>query len=386
MTAEKLYGMLKFLDMLDTKLSLQKSLEAIVAALTNLVSSPAHPQYQSDLATALSTFETAADKLGTSITPSQYSAIKEIGGEEFFEPKIADRVKVSIQTNAMTPSVAKDFVQELATKRSTFLASVRGARQNLEKLGIKESPLQPNTADIAFLIPRDIFDNQLGSLAKELTFISRLMQDFNESLTGDAEHVEVEQLSSSVPTVTLMAAAGVISVIGTVINKFLEAWEKIEQIRRLRGELTEMGMRGAAVEELTEQITTTVDEVVEESTKLVIENYKGNEGRKQELDNAVRQDTRRLFGQIERGLTVEIRAGAVADKGADDTQKAALEAISNLSKTLEFPTIAREPILLGNGEILEGEIIKTIKTSKKTTVHKTVTSKKETHKNGKQDS
>jgi len=385
MTSEKLYGMLKFLDMLDTKLNLQKSLEAVVAALTNLVSSPAHPQYQSDLATALSTFENAAGKLGTSITPSQYSAIKEIGGEEFFDPKIADGVKEAIQTNAMMPSVAKDFAEGLATKRSTFLSTVRGARQNLEKLGIKDSAVQPNAADIAFLIPRDIFDNQLGALAKELTFISRLMQHFSEALTGKAEHVEVEELSSSVPTVTLIAAAGVISVIGTVINKFLEAWEKIEKIRRLRGELTEIGMRGAAVEELTDQITTTVDEVVEESTEIVIVNYTGDEGRKQELGNAIRQDARRLFGQIERGLTVEIRAGAAADKGDGDAQKAALETISNLSKTLEFPTIAREPMLLGNGEILEGEI-KTIKMSKKSTIHKTATSKKETRKNGKQDS
>ena len=92
-----------------------------------------------------------------------------------------------------------------------------------------------------------------------------------------------------------------------------------------------------------------------------------------------------MFGQIERGLTVELRAGAAADKGEGDAQKAALETISSLSKTLEFPTIAKEPMLLGNGEILEGEI-KTIKMSKKSTIHKTATSKKETRKNGKQDS
>jgi hypothetical protein len=50
MTSEKLYGLIKFLDTLDTKLGLQKSLEAVVTALTNLVTSPAQPQYQSDLA------------------------------------------------------------------------------------------------------------------------------------------------------------------------------------------------------------------------------------------------------------------------------------------------------------------------------------------------
>jgi len=114
-------------DTLDTKLTLQKSLETIVAALSNLVSSPAQPNYQSELASAIATFDTAAAKLAVSITPSQYAAIREIGGEELFDSTIADKVKNSIQTNAMTPSVAKDFVQDLATKgysRSHLTTSV----------------------------------------------------------------------------------------------------------------------------------------------------------------------------------------------------------------------------------------------------------------------
>jgi len=382
MTSQKLYATLKFLEALDSKHGLQKSLEAIVQALTNLVSSPAQPQYQSTLASALSSFETAASKLGESITPSQYSAIKDMGGEEFFDPLIADKVKVSVQTNAMTPSVAKDFVQQLSSKRSTFLSTVREARQNLETLGIREAEMEADSADIAFLIPRDIFDNQLGSLAKELIFISRLMQDFSEGVTGQAEQVKLEQLSSSIPTVALLAGVGVIGAVATVVNKFLEAWEKIERIRRMRAELAEMGLKGTALEELTEQITTTVEEVVEESTQIVLVNYKGDEGRKQELGNAVRKHARRLFGQIERGLTIEVRVGARTDKDAE-SQKA-LKTIDNLGKTMQFPLIAKEPILLGNGEILEGEI-KTTKSSKKTTTHKTSTSNKEIQKDGKQE-
>jgi hypothetical protein len=377
MTAQKLYETLKFVDSLDTKLGLQKTLESISEALNNLVSSPAQPTYQSALAAALASFAVAASKLSESISPSRYSTIKDMGGEEFFDPLIADKVKASVQTNAMTPSVAKDFVQDLASSRSTFLATVRGARQNLEKLGIRESETKTDSADIAFLIPRDIFDNQLGELAKELTFISRLMQDFSEGLTGQAEQAKLEQLSSSVPTVTLLAGVAVIGAVAKVVNKFLEAWEKIERIRKLRAELTEMGLKGAAVEELTEQITTTVDETVEESTEIVLANYKGDDGRKQELGNAIRQDTRRLFGQIERGLSIELRVGSDTDKDGDN--KEALQSIANLGKTMEFPTIAKEPILLESGEILEGEI-QTIKSSKKTTTHKSSTSKKETHK------
>jgi hypothetical protein len=277
----------------------------------------------------------------------------------------------------MTPSVAKDFVQELASKRAAFLATVRSARQSLEKLGIKESGLQPGSADVAFLIPREIFDNRLGAFAKELNFISRLIQDFSEALTGQAEPAELEALSSSTPMISLVANAVVLGTLATVVNKFLDAWEKIERIRKIRSELTEIGMKGTAVEELTEQITTTVNEVVEKSTEIALVKYTGS--RKNELSNAISQDIRRLFGQIERGLTIEFRAEP--KKGGDGEEQKALETITNLNKEMQFPQIAREPMLLETGELLEGEI-QTVKRSKKTTTQKTVTSKKETKEPG----
>jgi len=377
MTAEKLYGILKFIDTLDTKLNLQKNLEAIRDALANIVSQPAQPQYQSALASAIAGFGAAADKLKET-TPSQAAAIKELGGEEFFDPLIADKVRNTIQTNAMTPSVAKDFVQDLATRREVFLATVRGAKQNLERLGVRDTGLEPGLADLAFLIPRDLFQNQLSEFAKELKFISRLLQDFGEAITGHARPVELEQLSSSVPTVALLADIGVITAIAVVVNKFLDAWEKIEKIRKIRTELTEIGMKGAAVEELTEQITTTVDEVVEESTEFVLTNYQQDGNRKNELGNAIRQETRRLFGQIERGLTVEIRVEP-KPKADADTQKA-LDTVTGLTKKMQFPQLANDPMLLESGEILEGEL----KHSKKTTTHRaTTTAKKETRKDGK---
>jgi hypothetical protein len=374
MTADKLYSTLKFIENLDSKLALQKSLDSIREALDNLVSSPAQPQYQSNLATALASFAAAAVKMAEAITPSQRSSIKGMGGEEFFDPAIAEKIKTSVQTNAMTPSVAQGFVQDLATRRSSFLSTVKGARQNLEKLGIRDSETKAGSADVAFLIPRNLFANELGSLAKELSFISRLMQDYSEAVTGQATQPELEQLSSSIPTVTLLAGLLVLDKLGTVVNKFLEAWEKIQKIRRVRGELTDMGLKGAAVEELTEQITETIDQTVEESVELVVNKYPGDEGRKKELSNAIRQDTRRLFGQIERGLTIELRVGAKSEKDGEDPQL--LQGVSDLAKIMQFPIVAQDPILLENGQVLEGDV-QVFKTTKKTTTHKVTISKRE---------
>lgn len=369
MTAEKLYGILKFLDNLDKSLGLETGLEGISNALSNLSNQPANPQHQSQLASALTTFEAAASKIVGSISPSQFAVIKAMGGEEFFDPLIFDKVKNAVQTNAMTPTVARDFVQGLVSRRTKFLSIVRTAHQSLEGLNVRESELKLGSADLAFLIPREIFDNQLGAFAKELTFINRLVEHFSEAATPAAQPAQLEYLSSSDPTVALLADVIVIGMIATVVNKFLDAWEKIERIRKIRTELAEVGLKGEALEELDERITTTVEEVVEESTTLVLANYKGP--RKNELENGVRQDTRRLFGQIERGLRVEIRA----KEDPKGKQPEGLESISGLAGRMKFPDIAKDPMLLDRGKVLEGDIV-TLQESKKTTTRKTTLPKK----------
>jgi hypothetical protein len=52
------------------------------------------------------------------------------------------------------------------------------------------------------------------------------------------------------PTIGLEAGLKTIEVLAIIVNKFLEAWEKIAKIRRVKGELTEMGIAGPPVEHL----------------------------------------------------------------------------------------------------------------------------------------
>jgi len=252
--------------------------------------------------------------MGGEIAPSQAELIGEMGGAEFFDRSIADKVNDSIARNAMTPSVARDFVKDLASRRQEFLDTVTSTFQGLEGLKITDTRIEAGSADVAFLIPRDLFNNQVGTFAKELVFINLLIRDCSEATTGKVESVDLKELSSSVPTVALAPSARVVLALAKILNKFLDAWKRIEEIREVRGRLTKMGLKGVALEELTGQISTTVEEVVEESTSTLLIEYNGDSGRKNELSNALTQDMRRLFGQIERGLKIELHAEAKADE------------------------------------------------------------------------
>jgi len=124
-----------------------EKIERIHQALEELVSSPAQPTYQATLAAALKQFESAAQKLRTAVTPSQATAIAEMGGADFFEPDIAAKVHASVSTNAMTPSVARDFVLDLVTRRDTFLKIVKSTLQGLDKLNVTQTPFVAGQAD-----------------------------------------------------------------------------------------------------------------------------------------------------------------------------------------------------------------------------------------------
>jgi hypothetical protein len=373
MTIEKFYETLRFVQDIDRELKLQSGLETINQNLSNLVSAPAQPQHQSGLATALATFADSVRNLNEALSPPISEAIAELGGEDYFDSAMADKVQASITANAMTPSVALTFVQKLSTQRAAFMATVSKTLSGLSELGVTSTPLEAGSADFAFVIPRELFDDELGSFAKELGFISRMIQNYSEALMGTAQPARLETLSSSVPTVALLAALPVISAFAGVVNKFLEAWEKVEKIRKIRADLTDVGMEGDALNQLTERITTTVSEVVEESTQLVLANFKGDTGRRNELEIAISQDTSRLFGQIERGLVIQFRAEPNETASAADQK--ALNTVENLSRTLQFPQVKSEPMLLASGEILEGAIeIK--KTFKKTTTTIKSTEKK----------
>jgi hypothetical protein len=121
------------------------------------------------------------------------------------------------------------------------------------------------------VIPRSLFDDQLEPFAKELTFISRLVKDVGEAGTGSPEAPVLESLSSSTPTVAILAGVGAIKTIAEAVKAFLGVWKQVQELRDTRNKITELGLSRAAVAELDDRITEVVEQVVETTTTTSID-------------------------------------------------------------------------------------------------------------------
>lgn len=140
--------------------------------------------------------------------------------------------------------------------------------------------------------------------------------------------------------------------VGVAVNKFLDAWKKVEEIREIREKVRKMGITGVAYKEFTDKIQKTVDEVVEEVKTALILQSAAEQGRTNELAIALDKDLIRLLGQIERGLVIEIRVEPPAVNADEPEPKtaAAFSGLKTLSRSMQFPLMNADPILLATDE------------------------------------
>jgi serine/threonine protein kinase len=210
----------------------------------------------------------------------------------------------SAQSDDGTPYIAMEFLEgeslrEVLKQRGALpVAEVAEILQQAarglnaaHKLGIIHRDLKPDNIFLTY--PDDVaaplvgahdavaFAHDVGAglvpalpVGNADAFINSLIRNFSEATTGQAEPVELEELSSSVPTIALAVVGVVVQAIAVTVNKFLDAWKKIEEIRELRERLTKIGMKGAAVEELTGRVGEIVEEAIEGSITTVLSEYK----------------------------------------------------------------------------------------------------------------
>src|ERR1035437_5477060 len=117
-----------------SKLGIEFTFTFAIDNLANLASQQATPQIQTNLASGISAFSAGVHQLRSEITPTQFGTIAELGGEEYFDPSIADKIRDQIERNAMTPSVASGFVSDIANRRTAYLQTVNTTLNGLKSL------------------------------------------------------------------------------------------------------------------------------------------------------------------------------------------------------------------------------------------------------------
>jgi hypothetical protein len=109
----------------------------------------------------------------------------------FFADDLVALIDEWVHENAVTPAVAQQKIQALLKQRQDYVNRITELHYSLEAIGIEAVELKECEAEIGFLLPRSLFNNDFEKLISELEELDFILRAFSELALGIVETIQV---------------------------------------------------------------------------------------------------------------------------------------------------------------------------------------------------
>jgi hypothetical protein len=334
---------------LENRLELTKALQDTVDALANLSSNPAEQSYQANMRSALDALGDKLDVALGELSAADVARLDELGASNLFPNDLYAKITEHFNANVATPSVTMTHVQQKLGQRSDILDGFRSVVGVAEGQQWNVESGAEGDAEVGFTIPREIFENKLKGLTKEMEWVNRFISSVTEASTGQHEEFEVSRLSTSNPTVYIATTCLVAITFGKLVTWALDTWKSVEEIRHLRAQTSQVvAFKPEEIESFYgEKIKQQVKEKIEEQATALVSGMQ-DAHRKNELHSGLSILLEQFLQRVERGMTVDIRL--IGNRNADeDTPDEEVEVaraeLNEIASALIFPSPSEVPVL-----------------------------------------
>lgn len=323
-------------------------LQQLTSSLQNQVNQPSNGAYQQMVAQSLSNlrkFLGAAPS--NSFSPAWRQILKEIGGVDLLGANLDARLQEIIERNQITPIVALQEIQKINQSLTQFKAAVEQLLSGFSGLNISSDQLQPGTSEVGIVVPRGAVSNELDSLGGELHILSVMLKDFEEIATGERTGLIVRTISSTDFAFYVTMAPIVASLFASSIQKIINIYRSLLEIRKLHGELVKQSVPEERLKGIEEHANGLMADEIEKLTVDIIKRCPKNmdSSRKNELTNSLRITLNRWANRVDRGYNVEVRIEPPEVIKKDDPVQEYVKIIAGASTSLEFVRMEGSPIL-----------------------------------------
>lgn len=329
------------------------AVQELVTALRQAAQDPGHQPAVSSLREQLGSQLRAAPSNGFS--PAWREALTELGIADLLGESLLERVEEIFQRNEITLNTAADELQPYAERLAGLNEALERISGGFDYFQIGAEELAAGEFEVGFLIPREAVDADIGELGDEFVKIKRILGPFLELSTGTRPEIRVRSLSSSEFQVFLDSLPATALLLATTIERIISAYEKVMNIRLARQQLADAGASESTLRSVTEEADTKMAAEIEEFVEELLEQADSLEtGRANELRKELKDSLNSLANRIDRGYSLEVRAGELPQpeeepEGATaDTQtelRETVAAVRAAQERIKFAELSGKPIL-----------------------------------------
>lgn len=354
MNAERLHAIaLALRDELSSG-EIPEQLERLAQGLKQAVAAPSQPSHQQEVSDSRSHLNEALRSApSNTFSPAWKSAIEDLELDGLLGQALRERIEEIFLRNEITPSAAANEIAPLSAEVGRLSEALQRLLHGFEYLEIGFEELPPGEFEIGFLIPRDAVGEDLERLGLEFRKLDRVLAPFLELGTGGRPDLRVRTIASSEFQVFLQSAPAVAVLLATAMERIISSYEKVMNIRLAYKKLQDSDVSATALKAVAKdadaKMASEIKKVVEDLLKQA---DRKDDARLNELRKELTDSLNALANRVDKGYSVEVRAGpqeeppADADEPpADAAARAAATAISSKQERLRFVNRSGETIL-----------------------------------------
>lgn len=357
MNAERLHAIALTLQKeLSSSQALNK-FDRLIQALADQVSQPSQPQYQQETSDSLKDLLKTLDVAeSNNFSPAWRESLADLGLTDLLGQDLARQVNNVFERNQITPAVAQSELQSLRETLQMFSTAIDQIVSSFNSLGVGREDLEPGECEVGILVPRNFVKNELGTFGDELKELNKIFGVFSELATGSRSGFAIKTISSSELTVFLEAVSAVGACIALGLERVLELYKKLLEVRKKQAELSSLGVEKKNLKGIEEHSNAIMGKGIEEIVSHLISEFhrSADNGRKNELKVELRYALNKISNRIDCGFNFEIRMQAPvqdeADREDEDSDDYELSEkhykdIAAAAKTLQFLKLEGDSIL-----------------------------------------
>jgi len=354
MNTERLHSLIHLFIEANKKHNFIELLQNVEFTYTQSVQSPS-PQNAEAFDSARNALREAAIAFPIgSLSRSRRKLLEAIGGTYYYGENLSQKIDDIIK-RAETPSNAVAEMKDLLTKMEEFFSTVQALDDSLTKLGVEVEDIPQDAAEIEVLIPESMVDGHLDDFIKETGYLNAAFSNIREAVTGETKPLNIRSLGSGSVELYLIVDLATGAQVLAFVTSVVTLINSILTIRRTRKSLKKQNAPDKIIEDIKYWEDQLIQEKIDKSCEEIIENYKGTEGRKNELRNALSMSLKRLANRIDRGMDIDVTTAATTEQkeGEEFTtdakqikeKKDYIESIHKATNIISQLERSKEPVL-----------------------------------------
>jgi hypothetical protein len=346
MNVERLQEVLRQVRQELSQTDIEARLTRLEPILQQVVAQPGVPDFQKQVTTQLDEIQVALERApSTEYGPVWEHSVQELRLGGFLGPSLLNHVVTIFSRNQITPAVALQEIQQLKQAITDVRSRIDQVLAGLEFLGISPRQIPAEKAEVGILIPRSAVDNNLAEFGSEVQDLNRDVNAIAEAVTGHAEDVQIQEVSSSEIIVYVLVASTIAERLARALSVLIGCYKQILEIRALRDQLKTKGLSGESLAPIEQHASQIMDESIRAESQKLVKESPVETTRRNELKNLVSKALWRFARRLDEGYNFDVRASESPSASQDEAESKAAESIREVRKSLDFINVTGERIL-----------------------------------------